>query len=358
VTKLFLSYRRDDSAGHVGRLYDRLVEHFRADEIFVDIDTIEPGQDFIEAIDRAVTAADVLLVIIGKQWLTTTDRQGKRRLDNPHDFVRLEIAAGLKRNIRVIPVLIQGAPIPDTADLPEELRPLTRRNAHEINDKNFHHDVSELIAAIQTRSTPAARAKARVPPKRAAAVTVPPKATSSLTSFPWAIIWSSALILGGAFILLVSIGQSTRMGVSAEVILLVLILAWAVHGVTTEAILYHVRIIRREHQELPWWIKTGCMGLAANGFLLRRASVPAGWGYILIVAVGWLTAFVGGALFVEYVMESVVQNSEWDVLNSTSFSYPGIFFAGFTIGTLGGLVTFAASVLFSRRTFTQTVQVE
>lgn len=349
MTKLFLSYRRDDSAGHVGRLYDRLVEHFRADEIFVDIDTIEPGQDFVEAIEQAVSAADVLLVIIGKQWLTTTDRQGKRRLDNPHDFVRLEIAAGLKRNTRVIPVLIQGASIPDSAELPEELRPLTRRNAHEINDKNFHHDVSELIAAIQTRSTPAERAKARVPPKQAAAVTVPPRASGSRIVLPWAVIWSSALLLGGAFILLALIGRSTQMGVGSEAILLMLILTWVVHGVTTEAILYRVRIIRREQQAKLWWIKTGFMGLTANGFLLRRASVPIGWGGILIVAVGWLAAFVGGATFVQYIMESVVQNSDWNILNSTSFSHPGVFFGGFTIGTLGGLVTFAASVLISRR---------
>jgi hypothetical protein len=351
MTKVFLSYRRDDSAGHVGRLYDRLIEHFRPDEIFVDIDTIEPGQDFIEVIEQAVTSADVVLVIIGKQWLTITDKHGKRRLDNPHDFVRLEIAAALKRNIRVIPVLIQGASIPDTLELPLNLRPLTRRNAHEINDKNFHHDVNELIAAIQTRSTPAERVKAQIPRNPAAAVTFPPRAIRSPISFPWAIIWSSGLILGVAFVVVALVGRSFLRDVDSPVLFGLLSVAWVVQGLITETILHRVGYISRPRQApLEWWIKTGLMGLAANGFLLRRSLVPIGWGHILIVAAGWLAAFLGGAAFVQYVMESIVLNSDWNVLSSTSFSYPGIFFGGLTIGTLGGLVTFVvARVIIGRR---------
>jgi hypothetical protein len=134
VAKIFISYRRDDSGGWAGRLYDRLSQHFGRDNVFMDIDTIEPGLDFVEVIGQAVGSCDALIALIGKQWLTLTDDAGRRRLDDPEDFVRLEIAAALARNIRVIPALVQGARMPRSPDLPDVLRMLARRNAHEISD--------------------------------------------------------------------------------------------------------------------------------------------------------------------------------------------------------------------------------
>lgn len=138
MARIFISYRRDDSGGWAGRLYDRLSQHFRRENVFMDIDTIEPGLDFVEVIEQAVGSCDALIALIGKQWLTITDAAGQRRLDNPEDFVRLEIAAALARNIRLIPALVQGARMPGSTDLPDVLKMLARRNAHEISDRRFH----------------------------------------------------------------------------------------------------------------------------------------------------------------------------------------------------------------------------
>lgn len=146
---IFISYRREDSAGHSGRLFDRLRERFGSDKVFMDVADIEPGVDFVEAIDRAVGSCDVLLVIIGKKWLTCTDASGKRRLDDPKDFIRLEAAAALRRDIRVIPVLIQDATMPTEKDLPEDLLKLARRQATEISDIHWDSDTEQLIEALE-----------------------------------------------------------------------------------------------------------------------------------------------------------------------------------------------------------------
>lgn len=146
---IFISYRRDDAAGHVGRLYDKLSVHFPSHEIFMDVDGIEPGEDFLQAIDQAIASSRVLLVIIGQKWLSCTDGK-QRRLDDPNDFVRLEIAAALERNIRIIPVLVQEARMPAEAELPDNLAPLAHRQAQEIGDGyRWKSDVEALIRALE-----------------------------------------------------------------------------------------------------------------------------------------------------------------------------------------------------------------
>ena len=145
---IFISYRRDDCAGHAGRLYDRLRDHFGPDHIFRDIDTIEPGQDFVDAIETAVGSCPAVVVLIGKQWASIKDAEGRRRLDNPEDFVRLEVAAALKRKVRVVPVLLQGAAMPASTDLPEPLAKLARLNAIEVSDTRWDFDVGRLIDAL------------------------------------------------------------------------------------------------------------------------------------------------------------------------------------------------------------------
>jgi hypothetical protein len=141
---IFLSYRRDDSAGHVGRLYDALTARFGSQRIFVDIDHISPGQDFIQVVDDAVGRCAVLLVVMGKRW-AGTGRVGKRRIDDPGDFVRLEVVGGLRRTgLRMIPVLVGGAKMLGPADLPEDLRELSRRNAFELSDTRWKEDVARL----------------------------------------------------------------------------------------------------------------------------------------------------------------------------------------------------------------------
>lgn len=143
---IFVSYRRDDSSGHAGRLSDRLVEHFGRDRIFVDIDTIEPGEDFVTVIENAVGSCEILIAVIGRNWLSAS---GSGRLDNRNDFVRLEIATALRRDIRVIPVLVQRASVPKPEDLPEDLVKLTRRNAIELSDLRWQSDVDQLISVME-----------------------------------------------------------------------------------------------------------------------------------------------------------------------------------------------------------------
>ncbi len=143
--RIFISYRRIDSAGYAGRIYDRLVASFGENAIFMDVDTIEGGVDFIKVLEDAVQSCDVLIALIGRQWLSVTDKDGKRRLDSPEDFVRIEIAVALKRNIRVIPVLVDGVDMPQPIELPENLKALARRNALQVNHHSFNPDIYRLI---------------------------------------------------------------------------------------------------------------------------------------------------------------------------------------------------------------------
>jgi formylglycine-generating enzyme required for sulfatase activity len=145
---IFISYRREDTAGHAGRVFDRLSSHFGDDSVFMDIDHLQPGEDFVQVIEDAVGSCGVLIAIIGRQWLSSPGNDS-RRLDNPLDFVRLEISAALNRNIRVIPILVQGASMPNPQDLPEDLSRLTRRHALELSDLRWRHDIDRLTGAIE-----------------------------------------------------------------------------------------------------------------------------------------------------------------------------------------------------------------
>ena len=120
--QIFISYRRDDASYPAGHLYERLSTHFAQNQIFMDIDNLEPGVDFVDAIQKSVGACDVLIAVIGKRWLNAADEEGKRRLDNPDDFVRTEIGTALKRGIRVIPVLVEGALMPRVGKLRDDLK--------------------------------------------------------------------------------------------------------------------------------------------------------------------------------------------------------------------------------------------
>jgi len=149
----FISYRRDDSAGHAGRLHDRLAEHFGRDNIFIDVDTIGPGVDFSKSIHGAIQATDALIAVIGREWLGATDASGARRLDDPQDLVRLEISTALELERKVIPVLVQGAPQLRATDLPDDLQQLANLNSVEVSDTRFHSDVDRLIDAMSEKSS-------------------------------------------------------------------------------------------------------------------------------------------------------------------------------------------------------------
>jgi hypothetical protein len=164
---IFINYRREDTAGHAGRLYDALAARFGDDHVFMDIDAIDPGEDFTQVVEQSVGSCDVLLALIGRTWTSTVDREGRRRLDKPNDWVRVEIQTALDRpDTRVIPTLVQGAEMPSSDDLPPPLQKLSHRNAFEIRDNRWRSDVQRLIADLEelarTRA-PAREALGRVP---------------------------------------------------------------------------------------------------------------------------------------------------------------------------------------------------
>jgi TIR domain len=148
VPKVFISYRRADTAGYAGRLYDILSAQFGRNNTYMDLDTIVGGDDFTAVIEEKISASDALVAVIGDRWLTIAEENGSRRLDNPRDFVRIEVAKALERGIRVIPVLVGGAGMPRADDLPEDLRALCGRQALEIRDVHFHPDAQQLIDVL------------------------------------------------------------------------------------------------------------------------------------------------------------------------------------------------------------------
>jgi hypothetical protein len=147
--QIFISYRREESRWSARSLYDRLTARFDQKQVFMDIDAIALGDDFVKEIEDRVGECDVLIAVIGTRWLISTDEQDGRRLDNPEDFVRMEIATALRQNTRVIPVLVDGALMPRSTDLPDDLKPLGRRNALRISDTSFNDDCRRLIASLE-----------------------------------------------------------------------------------------------------------------------------------------------------------------------------------------------------------------
>jgi hypothetical protein len=149
TSEIFISYRREDAPAHAGRLYDGLVDEFGAEQVFMDVDTLEPGVDFVERIHAAVGTADAFLVVIGRGWLNAKDPEGERRLDDPEDFVRLEVGLALSGDPIVIPVLVGGATMPAEEELPADLAQLARRNALTLVDADWRSGLGRLVAALQ-----------------------------------------------------------------------------------------------------------------------------------------------------------------------------------------------------------------
>ncbi len=148
--RVFISYRREDTSGQAGRLYDALADKLGQDNVFMDVDTIDIGVEFKRAIETAVSACDVLFVMIGPRWLTAADSRGERRLSRSDDYVRLEVEAALGRDIRVVPALIAGAIMPVADDLPGTLAPLAMRNAVEMSDgPRWQYDVARLMNLLE-----------------------------------------------------------------------------------------------------------------------------------------------------------------------------------------------------------------
>jgi len=147
--QIFLSYRRTDVGGHAGRLTDALTRRLGAKSVFQDVTAIAPGQEFTVAIDRALDACDAVLAVIGPGWLTASTPQGNRRLTEPRDYVRTELARALERKVRVVPVLVGGSSLPAATDLPDDLQGLVRRQGVVLHDETWHRDVDGLVRLLR-----------------------------------------------------------------------------------------------------------------------------------------------------------------------------------------------------------------
>ena len=152
MTRIFISYRREDSAYVAGILSNKIQGHFGKDSIFMDVDDIPFGVDFRKHISNAVGKCGILLALIGDLWINVRDKDGRRRIDNPTDFVRLEIDTALTRNIPVVPVLVGNALMPQENELPDPLKPLAYRNAAEIRSgRDLWHHIETLIRGIESQ---------------------------------------------------------------------------------------------------------------------------------------------------------------------------------------------------------------
>ena len=149
MAEIFISYRRDDEKHAAGRLRDEIAKSVPPEQIFMDVDAIPPGADYVEVLEGKVAACNVLLAVIGPGWLEARDEHGNLRLDNPEDFVRIEIGAALAREINVVPVLLDGTNMPPADSLPDDLKPLTRRQAAPISHDRFSADVHGLLKGLR-----------------------------------------------------------------------------------------------------------------------------------------------------------------------------------------------------------------
>ena len=168
--RIFISYRREDAAYPAGWLFDRLENHFGRGQVFKDVDSIQPGDDFVAEITAAVGSCAVLLAVIGPRWLAVSGEEGRRRLDDPDDFVRLEIEAAFTRDVRVIPILVDRARMPRIAELPASLAQLARRQAVELSPNQFGSDTDRLLKVLdrQRKAQAEAERKARQDAERQA----------------------------------------------------------------------------------------------------------------------------------------------------------------------------------------------
>ena len=327
---IFISYRRVDSAMAAGRLYDHLSAHFGENSLFMDIDTIEPGEDFVEVLANAVGSCQALIAIIGPDWLSITDEIGRRRLDDPNDFVRLEIAVALERNIRVIPVLVDGASMPLAADLPNELAKLARRNALFISNERFRYDAARLIETLdrvlepesssstqanpplpKVRELPASRVTIRTMTPRVKNILVP----TLLTAIGWAVGAAvlfyilypdpanlGALTIGGGIGGLAT-GVAIRWRIPTFRVLNIVLLAIGWGIALTVVGLFN---ISENLGNLP---VESTIGLAVGGLVTGLAIYWQQWARcwkrIVIISAGWAGGCFISAAIVNYVISSL-----------------------------------------------------
>jgi hypothetical protein len=356
MSRIFISYRRSDSAMAAGRLYDHLSNHFSDHLLFMDIDTIEPGEDFVEVLQNAVGSCQALVAVIGPEWLSSTDQAGQRRLDDPNDFVRLEIAAALERNIRVIPVLVDGASMPTLQDLPDVLAKLARRNALFISNERFRYDIGKLIAtldrvfqsdsAVEVQPNQPVSDKRTVPRWRGAirAITASIKSgwwQPALVVIGWAVGIAvmvymlnldsnnlSALTLAGAIGgITTALVLWTRIPTFRLLHAIVVITGWSV-ALTVVGLLTFQRDIRNALIELTLGVAVA--GLVTGLSIYWKAWVKH-WKRILIISMGWAV----GSFIANVVISPITQ--PLSAINEL-VAWSGIW--GAIVGAIGGGIMF------------------
>lgn len=205
---IFISYRREDTSGFARSLFQSLESHFGAEQVFIDVEAIELGVDFVDVLDKSLADCAVLLVLIGKEWADCTDEHGARRIMDPNDFVHIEVATALKRSdVRVIPVLVRGATMPRTQELPEDLKSLTRRQAFELRHDRWSMDVKVLIEALETRvGKPESKEPAPEPDGTRVETEKPREEKPSVRATGSNMLTRTLAITGGVLLVLIAIG--------------------------------------------------------------------------------------------------------------------------------------------------------
>jgi TIR domain-containing protein len=200
MSQIFISYRRDDSGTTADRIYDSLVAYFGRNFLFKDVNSIPYGARFPQFIDDTLKDCRVVLAIIGPRWLEMATSDGARRLDDPADWVRVEVETALRRNVTIIPVLVEGAQMPGANRLPESMRPLAEMNALQVRrDPDYHTDMMRLIQTMERQVIGSAQASAE-------AAKYAPKDTISRQYLIWglvalAILLICSLVAGASFLL-------------------------------------------------------------------------------------------------------------------------------------------------------------
>jgi TIR domain len=153
MSTVFISYRREETSGEARALFNDLVKMLDERSVFMDVDSIALGRDFRQALQERLASCDLMLVLIGKSWADAKDEAGHRRLEDPNDFVRVEISAALKRSIPVTPILVQGARVPAAERLPDDIKDLAFRNGFELSHSRWESDVREMVRRLELGPT-------------------------------------------------------------------------------------------------------------------------------------------------------------------------------------------------------------
>lgn len=330
--RVFICYRREETAAHAGRLYDSMVARFGEGNVFMDVD-LAPGVDFVERITQVVSGCLVLIVVIGRNWATVKDEHGGVRIADPTDFVRLEIETGLSHpDVTPIPVLVSGARMPKPGELPPELRAITRRNALELSDARWGYDVGRLIAALDELLADIGRTEA-----------ADPTPTPAPGPPGWRLILEAMLVAGAAAFAgrWLGDGISVTGGTAAKIaeVLLRRAETWAVVGAAL-AVYMAARTERTDLVRLGLWgLLIGAIAGAVGGAiwalpveLADLSGEAAKWievgslaatGGILGALIGALwrprrvgAGFAGGAIAAA-LLQLVVIGSRWEI-NSKS----------------------------------------